>query len=72
MVITVTTTPNPVTPDSNGGFSATFKVPDPSSTGDQTVIATQGSNSASKTFTVTALVNPIITLDPTLDQSVRR
>ena len=35
-----------------------------SSIGDQTVKATQGFNSASKTFKVTALVNPIIFLDP--------
>ena len=54
-----------VTPTSNGGFTATFRVPLSSSIGDQTVKATQGSNSASKTFTVTALVNPIIFLDPT-------
>ena len=42
-----------VTPTSNGGFTATFRVPLSSSIGDQTVKATQGSNSASKTFTVT-------------------
>ena len=54
-----------VTPNSTGGFTATFNVPLSSSIGDQTVKATQGSNSASKTFTVTALVNPIIFLDPT-------
>jgi hypothetical protein len=53
-----------VTPASNGGFTATFSVPLSSSIGDQTVKATQGSNSASKTFTVTALLNPIIFLDP--------
>ena len=53
-----------VTPGSSGGFTATFRVPLSSSIGDQTVKATQGSNSASKTFTVTALVNPIIFLDP--------
>ena len=53
-----------VTPNSNGGFTATFNVPLSSSNGDQTVKASQGSNSASKTFTVTALVNPIIFLDP--------
>ena len=41
-----------------------FRVPLSSSIGDQTVKATQGSNSASKTFTVTALVSPIIFLDP--------
>ena len=55
-----------VTPTSSGGFTATFNVPLSSSIGDQTVKATQGSNSASKTFTVTALVNPIIVLDPYL------
>ena len=52
-------------PRSSGGFTATFNVPLSSSLGDQTVKATQGSNSASKTFKVTALVNPIISLDPT-------
>ena len=54
-----------VNPTSNGGFTATFNVPLSSSIGDQTVKATQGSNSASKTFTVTALVNPIIFLNTT-------
>ena len=54
-----------VTPTSNGGFTATFRVPLSSSIGDQTVKATQGSNSASKTFTVTSLVTPTIFLDPT-------
>ena len=54
-----------VTPTSSGGFTATFNVPLSSSIGDQTVKATQGSNSASKTFTVTSLLNPIIILDPT-------
>ena len=54
-----------VTPTSNGGFTATFRVPLSSSIGDQTVKATQGFNSASKTFTVTSIVNPIIFLDPT-------
>ena len=53
-----------VIPGSNGGFTAIFRVPLSSSNGDQTVKATQGSNSASKTFKVTALVNPIIFLDP--------
>ena len=53
-----------MTPTSSGGFTATFRVPLSSSIGDQTVKATQGSNSASKTFTVTALTNPIIFLDP--------
>ena len=41
-----------VTPTSNGEFTATFNVP-PSSNGNHSVIATQGSKSASKTFTVT-------------------
>ena len=53
-----------MTTNSNGGFIGTFNVPLSSSNGDQTVKASQGSNSASKTFTVTALVNPIIFLDP--------
>ncbi|MFI5405707.1 MAG: Ig-like domain-containing protein [Nitrososphaerales archaeon] len=53
-----------VTSNSNGGFTATFNVPLSSSIGDHTVKASQGSNSASKTFKVTALVNPIIFLDP--------
>jgi Bacterial Ig-like domain len=53
-----------VTSTSNGGLSAIFNVPLFSSIGDQTVKATQGSNSASNTFTVTALVNPNIFLDP--------
>ena len=52
-------------PTSSGGFIATFRVPLSSSIGDQTVKATKGSNSASKTFKVTSLVNPIIALDPT-------
>lgn len=56
IVATVTSTPN-------GGFNATFNVPLSSSIGDQTVKATQGSNSASKTFTVTSLTTPIIVLD---------
>ena len=56
-VATQTSTPN-------GGFTTTFNVPLSSSIGDHTVKATQGSNSDSKTFTVTALVNPVILLDP--------
>ena len=52
---TVVTT---VTPGSSGGFTATFRVPLSSSIGDQTVKATQGSNSASKTFTVTTFDEP--------------
>ena len=54
-----------VTPTSSGGFTTTFNVPFSSSIGDQTVKATQGSNSASKTFTVTSLVQPIIFLNTT-------
>ena len=54
-----------VNPTSNGVFTATFTVPLSSSIGDQTVKATQGSNSASKTFTVTSLVQPIIFLNTT-------
>jgi len=62
---TVTPTPNPVTPNSNGGFSATFTVPDPSPIGSKSVVATQGSKSASQTFTVTSSTAPAIVLDPT-------
>ena len=47
-----------------GFFTATFKVP-PSSIGDHTVKATEGSNSASKTFTVTSSAVPTIVLNPT-------
>jgi Bacterial Ig-like domain len=54
-----------VTTTSSGEFSVTFIVPVSSSIGDHTVKASQGSNSASKTFKVTALANPIIFLDPT-------
>lgn len=39
-------------------FSAIFNVPSTSSIGDHTVEASQGSNSASKTFKVTDMVNP--------------
>ena len=53
----ITTTPATVTPTSNGGFSATFTVPS-SSSGPQTVLATQGSKSASQTFTVTPILLP--------------
>ena len=53
-----------VPPTASGGFTATFRVPLSSSIGVHTVKATQGSNSASKTFKVTAFVNPIIFLDP--------
>ena len=44
---------SPVTTNSSGGFSLTFVVPGESSSGPKPVVATQGSNSASKTFTVT-------------------
>ena len=53
-----------VTPGSSGGFTATFNVPLTSSNGPHTVKATQGGNSDSETFTVTALTGPIIFLDP--------
>ena len=54
-----------VTPSTPAGFfTATFKVP-PSSIGDHTVKATEGSNSASKTFTVTSSAVPTIVLNPT-------
>ena len=54
-----------VTPHTPAGFfTATFKVP-PSSIGDHTVKATEGSNSASKTFTVTSSAVPTIVLNPT-------
>ena len=56
----VATSPVPVTTTPAGFFTATFNVP-PSSNGDHTVKATQGSKSASKPFTVT----PDITLNPT-------
>ena len=59
------TTLGTVTTNSNGGFSATFIVPLSSSSGDHTVTATQGSNSASKTFIVTSSTTPTITLTPT-------
>lgn len=55
-VATVTTT-------LTGSFDTAFNVPQSSSVGNQPVIATQGSNSASKLFTVTSSV-PIILLDP--------
>ena len=47
-----------MTSTSNGGFNATFNVPSTSSIGDHTVEASQGSNSASKTFKVTDMRNP--------------
>ena len=47
-----------MTSTSNGGFNATFNVPSTSSIGDHIVKASQGSNSASKTFKVTDMVNP--------------
>ena len=54
MATTVTTTS---TTTNNGVFFANFTVP-PSSIGPVPVIATQGSNSASKTFTVTLGLSP--------------
>ena len=56
----VTTNPSPLKTTATGFFTATFNVP-PSSNGDHTVKAMQGSNEASKPFTVT----PDITLNPT-------
>ena len=47
-----------VTWPSNGGFNTTFNVPSTSSNGDHIVKASQGSNSVSKTFKVTDMVNP--------------
>jgi hypothetical protein len=47
-----------VTSTSNGGFNATFNVPSTASIGDHTIEASQGSNSASKTFKVTDMGNP--------------
>ena len=47
-----------VTWPSNGAFSTTFNVPSTSSNGDHIVKASQGSNSVSKMFKVTDLVNP--------------
>ena len=60
----VATSPSTVTTTAAGFFTATFNVP-PSSNGDHTVKATQGSNSASKPFTVTSSTVPAITLNPT-------
>ena len=56
----VTTNPSPLKTTATGFFTATFNVP-PSSNGDHTVKAMQGSNEDSKPFTVT----PDITLNPT-------
>ena len=47
-----------VTSTSDGGFSATFNVPSTSSNGNHIVKASQGSNSVSKSFKVTDMVNP--------------
>jgi hypothetical protein len=47
-----------VTWPSNGAFSTTFNVPSTSSNGDHIVKASQESNSVSKTFKVTDMVNP--------------
>jgi len=46
---------------SNGAFNTTFNVPSTSSNGDHIVKASQESNSVSKTFKVTDMVNPKIT-----------
>ena len=46
-----------VTSTSDGGFSATFNAPSTSSNGDHIVKASQGSNSVSKSFKVTDMVN---------------
>jgi hypothetical protein len=46
---------------SDGGLNTTFNVPSTSSNGDHIVKASQGSNSASKTFKVTDMVNPEVT-----------
>ena len=61
----VATSPITVTHTPAGFFTATFNVSSPSSNGDHTVKATQGGNSASKTFTVTSSTVPTITLNPT-------
>jgi hypothetical protein len=47
-----------VTWPSNGAFSTTFNVPSTSSNGEHIVKASQESNSVSKTFKVTDMVNP--------------
>ena len=49
----VDTIPPTVIANSNGEFSATFTVPDPSSNGPHEVLVTQGDNSALQTFNVT-------------------
>jgi len=59
----VTTTPATVNTGSDGGFSASFTVPS-SSTGDHSVKASQGSHSATKTFTVNS-GEASITVSPT-------
>ena len=46
-----------VTWPSNGAFNTSFNVPSTSSNGDHIVKASQGSNSVSKTFKVTDMVN---------------
>ena len=46
-----------VTWPSNGAFNTTFNVPSTSSNGDHILKASQGSNSVSKTFKVTDMVN---------------
>lgn len=57
-----TTVANP-TSNSNGGFSTSFTVPS-SLSGPKTVTATQGSNIATKPFTVTPSTVPAISLSP--------
>ena len=59
-----------VNPTSNGGFTVTFNVPLSSSIGDQTVKATQGSKSASKTFTVTSSSNLTALSSPNLSENM--
>src|SRR5438445_429877 len=56
----VTTTPGTISTNSTGGFTATFTVP-ASVAAPHTVVATDGSHTASKKFTVT----PSISLSPT-------
>ena len=56
--VTQTTTPNTVTASSSGGFSCSFTIP-ASTGGGHTVKATQGSNFATATYTVTTVSQPI-------------
>ena len=59
------TDPFPLTTNNTGEFSGNFAVPGESSDGPQPVVATQGANSASKTFTVTP--SPAPTTQPNVD-----